>query len=229
MQGPGQLQVDRDRPGRVPDGQVPGQPVGVVVRGPRPWCSRRRWRGIAPRRRSRRCAGGRRGRGGPSRSSPPRGDLGARAGGVLGVQVQRALEILERAAHFGDHGVAGHEADPAVGGVEGVVPCQGLRSGAMVVMWVSLDKCLHMQLYTCRQRERNEESNRRGHGAAKAHEGDRPGPARPEARSGPGGPSPGPSSSCPGCSRLSSMSAMGDMTEYFVLVNLSEAPDRRFG
>src|SRR3546814_16933043 len=48
---------------------------------------------------------------------------------LLGVEVAGALELVERAADLGDHGVAGHEPDPAVGGVDGGGAGQGGGGG----------------------------------------------------------------------------------------------------
>ena len=57
------------------------------------------------------------------------GQLQVRVGRVLGVEVAGALELVERAADLGDHGVAGDEADAAVGGVDGVGAGQGGGGG----------------------------------------------------------------------------------------------------
>ena len=57
------------------------------------------------------------------------GQLQVRGGRVLGVEVAGAVELVERAADLGDHGVAGDEADPAVGRVDGVVAGEGGGGG----------------------------------------------------------------------------------------------------
>ena len=57
------------------------------------------------------------------------GQLQVRVGRVLGVEVAGAVELVERAADLGDHGVAGDEADPAVGRVDGVGAGQGGGGG----------------------------------------------------------------------------------------------------
>src|SRR5690606_4100341 len=49
-------------------------------------------------------------------------DLTARAGGLLTVELERALELVEVATDLGDHGMAGHEAEAAVGGIDRIGP-----------------------------------------------------------------------------------------------------------
>src|SRR6185437_7254566 len=48
------------------------------------------------------------------------GEVDRRVLRVLAVERCRALELVERAPHLGHHRVPGHEADAAVGDVEGV-------------------------------------------------------------------------------------------------------------
>ncbi len=56
--------------------------------------------------------------------------LGAAVRRVRAVDVDRAVELVERAADLGHHRVAGDEADGRVRRVEGVVPGQGRVVGS---------------------------------------------------------------------------------------------------